>query len=59
MLHLEDVVEEIPTKRQGKIDSISSEVVQGRETANLGACAFRMERTIDEIHQKQTETALD
>ena len=32
MLHNEDIVEEIATKRQGKIDSIGSSIVNGQET---------------------------
>jgi hypothetical protein len=31
MFHTEDIVEEIATRRQGKIDQIGSEISQGRE----------------------------
>jgi hypothetical protein len=40
MLHNEDIVEEIATGREGKIDSISSEIAQGRETPNLWRVFF-------------------
>ncbi|MGD0957223.1 MAG: hypothetical protein ABR953_10405 [Candidatus Acidiferrales bacterium] len=40
MFHNEDTVEEITTRRQGKIGSIGSEIKQGRETQNLWRVVF-------------------
>jgi len=40
MLHKGDIVEEIATKRQGKIDSISSSVTGGVETPNQWRVQF-------------------
>jgi len=40
MLHNEDIVEEVSTKRQGKIDSIGSSIVNGQETPNQWGVRF-------------------